>query len=87
MYLYISKEDVVSSINYFKKLQLDTDDSLFLFLMAKQAGISTTYPVTFMTSKLTDKQKKDFLQSIWMFAGLFDSSELEELKIQYKRKI
>lgn len=78
MYLYISKEDVVSSIDYFKKLQLDTDDSLFLFLMAKQAGISTTYPVTFMTSKLTDKQKKDFLQSIWMFAGLFDSSELAD---------
>jgi len=75
MEYFIPKQEVIDSIQYFKELSLDTDDNLFLFLMAKQAGISMTFPVTFMTSKLTEQQKKDYLQSIWMFAGLFDSEE------------
>lgn len=75
---YIPKQDVIDSINYFKELSLDTDDNLFLFLMAKQAGISMTFPITFMTSKLNENQKKDYLQSIWMFAGVFDSHENAE---------
>ncbi|EAD9909083.1 hypothetical protein E3303_15015 [Listeria monocytogenes] len=78
MEYFIPKQDVVDSINYFKELPLDTDDNLFLFLMAKQAGISMTFPVTFMTSKLSNQQKKDYLQSIWMLAGLFDSTEVAE---------
>ncbi len=48
MECFIPKQDVVDSINYFKELPLDTDDNLFLYLMAKQAGISMTFPVTFM---------------------------------------
>mgnify|MGYP003621855425 FL=1 len=42
MKYYISKNDVKESINYFKELGLDSDDNLFLFLMAKHAGISMT---------------------------------------------
>lgn len=72
---FIPKQDVVDSINYFKELPLDSDDNLFLYLMAKQAGISLTFPVTFLTGKLSEQQKKDYLQSIWMLAGLFDSNE------------
>ena len=78
MECFIPKQDVVESINYFKELPLDTDDNLFLYLMSKQAGISMTFPVTFMTSKLSEQQKKDYLQSIWMLAGLFDSTEVAE---------
>lgn len=75
---FIPKQDVIEAINYFKELPLDTDDNLFLYLMAKQAGISLTYPVTFMTSKLSDEQKANYLKSIWMFAGLFDSGEVAD---------
>jgi ATPase, AAA family len=76
MKYYISKDDVKESINYFKELGLDSDDNLFLFLMAKRAGISMTYPVTFMTSNLSETQKKDYLDTIWMLGGLFDSTEI-----------
>ena len=76
MKYYISKNDVKESINYFKELGLDSDDNLFLFLMAKRAGISMTYPVTFMTSNLSETQKKDYLDTIWMLGGLFDSTEI-----------
>lgn len=55
MDFFIHSDEVINSINYFKELSLDTDDNLFLFLMAKRAGISVTYPVTFMTSKLSDE--------------------------------
>lgn len=75
MEYFIPKQYTIDSIKYFKELSLDTDDSLFLYLMAKQAGISMTFPVTFMTGKLTEKQKNDYLQSVWMLAGIFDSTE------------
>ena len=57
MDFYIPKEDVVNSISYFKELELDNDDNLFLFLMMKQAGISITYPVTVSGSNLSSEQK------------------------------
>lgn len=75
---FIPKQEVIDSIKYFKELPLDRDDNFFLFLIAKQAGISTTFPVTFLTSKLSDQKKKEYLQSIWLFAGLFDSTESAE---------
>lgn len=78
MEYFIPKQCTIDSIKYFKELSLDTDDSLFLYLMAKQAGISMTFPVTFMTGKLTEKQKNDYLQSVWMLAGIFDSTESAE---------
>lgn len=78
MDFFIPSDEVINSINYFKELSLDTDDNLFLFLMAKRAGISVTYPVTFMTSKLSDEKKNEYLQSIWQFAGLFDTEEVAE---------
>ncbi len=75
---FIPKKDVIESIEYFKNLGLNSDDNLFIFLMAKKAGISMTYPVTFSTGKLSNEQKSDFLNTIWMFAGLFDSNESAE---------
>ena len=75
MDFYIPKEDVVNSISYFKELELDNDDNLFLFLMMKQAGISITYPVTVSGSNLSFEQKKSYLYSLWQFAGLFDLNE------------
>ena len=78
MDFFIPSNEVIASINYFKELSLDTDDNLFLFLMAKRAGISVTYPVTFMTSKLSAEKKNEYLHSIWQFAGLFDTTEVAE---------
>lgn len=75
MEYFIPKDEVIASIEYFRELQLDNDDNLFLFLMAKQAGISLTSPITFMSSRLSEQEKKNYLNSIWMLAGLFDSSE------------
>ena len=80
MECYISKEKVIEAINYFKDLQVDTDDSLFLYLLAKHIGVSTTYPVTFLTGNLSGNQKEEYLKGIWMLAGLFDSSEAAEKK-------
>lgn len=80
MECYISKDKVIEAINYFKDLQVDTDDSLFLYLLAKHIGVSTTYPVTFLTGNLSGNQKEEYLKGIWMLAGLFDSSEAAEKK-------
>lgn len=81
MECYISKDKVIEAINYFKDLQVDTDDSLFLYLLAKHIGVSTTYPVTFLTGNLSGNQKEEYLKGIWMLAGLFDSSEAAEKKV------
>jgi len=77
---YISNDKVIESINYFKDLQVDTDDSLFLYLLAKHIGVSTTYPVTFLTGNLLENQKEEYLKAIWMLAGLFDSMEIAAKK-------
>lgn len=78
MSYFICKDDVFEAIQYFKDLRINNDDSLFLFLMAKHAGISTTYPVSFAPGKLSPEQKQDVLKTIWMFAGLFDQNESVE---------
>lgn len=80
MECYISKDKVIEAIDYFKGLQVDTDDSLFLYILAKHIGVSTTYPVTFLSGNLSDNQKEEYLKAIWMFAGLFDSRETAEKK-------
>lgn len=74
MNIYISKNDVIDSINYFKNLGLSTDDSLFLFLLSKHMGITIVAPVTYGGSMSTEK-KQECLSAIWMMAGLFDSTE------------
>lgn len=78
MQYFLPKDVVIDSINYFKELPVDTDDNLFLYLLAKHIGISTTYPVTFLSGDLTDEQKKAYLSAVWMLGGLFDSTELGE---------
>ncbi|HFI0401680.1 TPA: McrB family protein [Streptococcus suis] len=78
MDFYIPSTEVINSIKYFKELSLDSDDSLFLFLINRMAGISTTYPVTVKVGDLSDEKRKDYLQSIWLFAGLFDTTEAAE---------
>ncbi len=73
--VYISKEDVIQSIEYFKELGVSSDASLFIYLIAKHFGITTAYPITFKTSALNDEQKKEYRKALWMFAGLVDANE------------
>lgn len=76
MKCYIKKDQVSESIEYFKNAGFDTDDMLFLFLMAKHMGVSASYPVTFLNSALTVEQKMEELNSLWLLGGLFDSGEM-----------
>lgn len=75
MNYYVSKDSVVESIEYFKNAGFDSDDMLFLFLLSKHFGATSSYPVTYLVGKLSDTKKKEYLHSMWMLAGLFDSSE------------
>lgn len=75
MNYYVSKDSVVESIEYFKNAGFDPDDMLFLFLLSKHFGATSSYPVTYLVGKLSDTKKKEYLHSMWMLAGLFDSSE------------
>lgn len=76
MNYYISKENVIESIDYFKNAGFESDDMLFLFLLSKHFGATCCYPVTYLVGKLSDIKKKEYLQSMWMLAGLFDSTEI-----------
>lgn len=76
MKYYVSKENVVESIDYFKDAGFDSDDMLFLFLLSKHFGVTGSCPVTYLVGKLSDVKKKEYLQSMWMLAGLFDSTEI-----------
>ena len=75
MKYYISQNDVEASIDYFRNAGFDSDDMLFLFLMSKHLGISTSYSVTYLVKKLNNVEKKEYLHTIWMLGGLFDSTE------------
>lgn len=72
----MSQNDVNLSIEYFKNAGFDSDDMLFLFLMSKHFGVSVSYPVTYLVGKLTDAQKAEYLKTIWMLGGIFDSTEI-----------
>lgn len=74
MNIYICQENVTSSINYFKEARFDTNDMLILFLLSKHMGITTSFPITY-GGTLSDEQKKECLNAIWLFGGLFDSTE------------
>ena len=78
MQYFIPKDVVIDAINYFKELSVDSDDNLFLYLLAKHMGISTTYPITFLGGNLTADQKNEYLNAVWLFGGLFDSTEIGE---------
>lgn len=67
MKCYIKKDQVSESIEYFKNAGFDTDDMLFLFLMAKHMGVSASYPVTFLNSALTVDGRVKFFMAAWWF--------------------
>lgn len=69
MNYYIAQDDVDSSIKYFKNAGFDSDDMLFLFLMSKHLGVSVSYPVTYLVGKLTDINKSEYLNTIWMLGA------------------
>lgn len=75
MNYYVSKEDVTNAIEYFKTAGFDTDDMLFIFLLTKHMGITSSYPVTFLKSGLSKENEKELTNSIWLLGGLFDSEE------------
>ena len=58
MNYYVSKDSVVESIEYFKNAGFDSDDMLFLFLLSKHFGATSSYPVTYLVGKLSDTKKK-----------------------------
>lgn len=78
MKYFISPQNVVESIDYFKEAGFNKDDNLFLYLMAKHYGISNSSPVTFKVGNLTEEQKNDYMNTMWMLSGLYDSTETGE---------
>lgn len=70
---YISKDDVLQSIEYFKNLNIDNDAMLPAFLIAKHLGVSLRRPVTF--SNISPEQKKEILGIIWQMGGLQGKNE------------
>lgn len=78
MKYFISPQNVIESIEYFKEAGFNKDDNLFLYLMAKHYGISNSSPVTFKVGNLTEEQRNDYMNTIWMLSGLYDSTETGE---------
>lgn len=46
MNFYVSQQNVENAVEYFKTAGFDSDDMLFLFLMSKHLGVTTSYPVS-----------------------------------------
>lgn len=76
MNYYVAKENVEFAIEYFKTAGFDSDDMLFLYLLSKHLGVTNSFPVTYLVGKLNDAKKKEYLHSMWILAGLFDSNEV-----------
>src|SRR5699024_11879910 len=62
-HFFVSEEDVIQSIDYFKSINLDREGMLPIFLISKYLGVSLRRPITF-TSLDTD-QKSEILKVIW----------------------
>lgn len=75
MNVYVSAGDVTNSIDYFKNAGFDSDDMLFLFLLGKHLGVTSSYPVSYLSGNLSADDKKECINAMWMLAGLFDSGE------------
>ena len=58
MNYYVSQQNVEDAVEYFKTAGFDSDDMLFLFLMSKHLGVTASYPITYLSGKLSDSQKK-----------------------------
>ncbi|WP_100404240.1 McrB family protein [Bacillus solitudinis] len=75
---YVSKDDVLQSIEYFKSLNIDNDAMLEAYLLAKHLGISLRRPVKFVS--LNPEQKAELLKAIWLLGGLQGKNETGEKK-------
>ena len=75
MNYYISEENVLESINYFKTSDFEKGNNLFLYLICKHYGMTNTFPVNFRSGTMSATQKKDFNTHIWMMGGIFDTTE------------
>ncbi|WP_223701714.1 McrB family protein [Sutcliffiella deserti] len=70
---YISEDNILNSITYFKNLNIDNDAMLPAFLIAKHFGISLTRPVSFSITNA--EQKKVLLGLVWKMGGLQGKNE------------
>ncbi|MGX5573071.1 McrB family protein [Bacillus toyonensis] len=75
---YVSKDDVLQSIEYFKSLNIDNDAMLPAYLLAKHLGISLRRPVKFVS--LDSNQKAEILKAIWELGGLQGKNETGKKK-------
>lgn len=71
---YISSNDILQSIDYFKTLTISNDSMVPLFLLAKHLGVSLSKPVTF--ANLDTQRKDEILKTIWLLGGLQDKNEI-----------
>nr|WP_106782950.1 AAA family ATPase [Lysinibacillus timonensis] len=71
---YVSKDDVLQSIEYFKNLNIDNDAMLPAYLLTKHLGISLRRPVKFVS--LDSNEKANILKAIWLLGGLQGKNEI-----------
>lgn len=71
---YISKENVLQAITYFKQLSISDDAMLPIFLLTKSMGVTARKSVTF--SAIQQEEKKGILNFIWNLGGLQGENEL-----------
>lgn len=69
MELYVNRESIFDSINYFKNLNIKSGEQLGLFLLFKHLGITTTNKVK--TKALSNTEKSNMLNALYRLGGLF----------------
>lgn len=72
-HFFVSEEDVIRSIDYFKDLNLDREGMLPIFLISKYLGVSLRKSITF--TSLDTNQKSEILKIIWQLGGLQGKDE------------
>ncbi len=75
MNYYVSKDNVIEAIEYFRNAGFEADDMLDIYLVGKSQGVTTTFPITY-GKQLSGDKRDECLKAIWMLGGLFDSSEV-----------
>lgn len=79
MKYYVSKEDIENAITYFKTNNFENNDKypyyISMFLLSKHFGITSSRAITYKVGYLSDDQKKEYLNTMWLFGGLFDETE------------
>lgn len=59
MKCYVSKNNVIEAIEYFKESEFPSDDALSIFLLAKHTGITTSHKIL-VSGKVPEKEKDGF---------------------------